>query len=101
MLDEPAPEQWMQNVAAEMNLAETAFVRPRRDGGYDLRWFTPVAEVDLCGHATLAAAHVLWTQGFLDPEMPASFETASGTLVARRADDRIAMDFPAEPANPA
>lgn len=100
LLDVPASEQWMQNVAAEMNLAETAFLVPRGDRGYDLRWFTPVAEVDLCGHATLAAAHVLWTEGFLDPEMPASFETASGRLIARLAGDQIVMDFPAEPANP-
>ncbi|PSQ67754.1 MAG: hypothetical protein BRD25_01115, partial [Bacteroidetes bacterium QH_1_61_8] len=66
---------WMQAVAAEMNLSETAFVRPQADGTYRLRWFTPTAEVDLCGHATLASAHVLWSDGFLAPDAEARFDT--------------------------
>ena len=85
---------WMQNVAAEMNLAETAFLRSRGDGGYDLRWFTPVCEVDLCGHATLASAHALWDAGMLAPHADARFYTKSGLLTARKKDDWIEMDFP-------
>ena len=89
----------MQRVAAEMNLSETAFlVRRAGTSVYDLRWFTPRAEVDLCGHATLASAHVLWEQGELPPGEPAVFETRSGRLTARQgADGWIAMDFPADP----
>ena len=67
-------KQWMQSVAAEMNLAETAFVSPREDG-YDLRWFTPTCEVDLCGHATLASAHVLWETKRLPAGVTARFHT--------------------------
>src|SRR6266511_1791938 len=74
---------WMQAVAAEMNLAETAFLVSREDG-YDLRWFTPTVEVDLCGHATLAAAHVLWESGQLAAEETALFHTRSGRLTACR-----------------
>jgi len=87
---------WMQHVAAEMNLSETAFLVPR-DGGYDLRWFTPLVEVDLCGHATLASAHILWESGRLRADQDARFETRSGMLLARRADGWIEMDFPADP----
>lgn len=97
ILDEPRDDQWMQSVAVEMNLAETAFLQ-KRDDGYDLRWFTPAFEVDLCGHATLAAAHVLWEQGHLQPGEQARFHTRSGLLTARRKDDWIELDFPAEPA---
>jgi len=86
---------WMQNVAREMNLSETAFL-VRRDGAFHLRWFTPVTEVDLCGHATLASAHVLWEDGHLNPDEPARFDTLSGRLEAHRGDDWIEMDFPAE-----
>jgi predicted PhzF superfamily epimerase YddE/YHI9 len=87
-LDGPAPEAWMQSVAAEMNLAETAFLVPRDAGEWDLRWFTPTVEVDLCGHATLASTHILGT--------PANFHTRSGVLSCGPAGDGwIEMDFPA------
>ena len=99
LLDRPADVGWMQAVAAEMNLSETAFVE-RRDGaggGFGLRWFTPVLEADLCGHATLAAAHALWETG--EPAPRLSFHTRSGVLTAERdGDGRILLDFPAEPA---
>jgi PhzF family phenazine biosynthesis protein len=86
----------MQKVAREMNLSETAFL-DRTGDGFNLRWFTPAAEVDLCGHATLAAAHVLWEMGHLPLDTPARFFTKSGLLTARRRDDWIELDFPAEP----
>lgn len=92
--------EWMQQVAGEMNLSETAFLQ-RRDDGFTLRWFTPTQEVDLCGHATLASAHVLWTEGQLAPDERATFHTKSGELVAWREDGWITMDFPAEPPAPA
>ena len=81
----PAPRDagWMQHVAREMNLAETAFLVRRADG-FDLRWFTPAVEVDLCGHATLASAHVLWEEGHLEPAETARFHTRSGLLTASR-----------------
>ena len=90
---------WMQHLAAEMSLSETAFLLAH-DDGYDLRWFTPVAEVDLCGHATLASAHVLWEDGLLPSNQVARFHTRSGLLTARRSDGWIEMDFPARPARP-
>jgi len=86
---------WLQAVAAEMNLSETAFVSPRRDGAWDLRWFTPQVEVDLCGHATLATAHALWETPGLAPAETLLFHTRSGRLTCRRRPDGIAMDFPA------
>jgi PhzF family phenazine biosynthesis protein len=92
-------DTWMLNVAREMNLSETAFLLKRPDG-YDLRWFTPEVEVDLCGHATLASAHVLWEDNHLQPDEEARFHTRSGLLTARRKDDWIEMDFPAEPQKP-
>jgi PhzF family phenazine biosynthesis protein len=88
---------WMQNVAAEINASETAFVRRRADGSFELRWFTPTCEVDLCGHATLAAAHVLWETGLLDAGEAARFSTRSGVLGATRKKDGIQLDFPAVP----
>jgi len=88
----------MQSVAAEMNLAETAFL-VRQGDAFELRWFTPAVEVDLCGHATLASAHMLWQDGHLAPDAEARFDTRSGRLTARRAGDWIEMDFPAEPAH--
>src|SRR5687768_1219885 len=100
-------EPWMRAVAREMNLSETAFVRPREGGdgggGFDLRWLTPAVEVDLCGHATLAAAHVLWEAGRLPSDKAARFHTRSGWLVATRdgTTGRIEMDFPAKPATQA
>lgn len=95
-LDADPDPAWMQHVAAEMNLAETAFVRQVTDG-YSLRWFTPKVEVDLCGHATLASAHALWTSGTVTDE-PLRFHTLSGVLTCSRNDDRIELDFPATPA---
>ncbi|HKQ76462.1 MAG TPA: PhzF family phenazine biosynthesis protein [Blastocatellia bacterium] len=95
LLDEPRPAEWMQNVATEMNLSETAFVVPRLDVGFDLRWFTPAIEVPLCGHATLASAHALWETGRLARDKEARFHTLSGWLTANRNDDGIEMDFPA------
>jgi PhzF family phenazine biosynthesis protein len=100
LLPEPRESGWMQSVAAEMNLSETAFLVRQADG-FELRWFTPAVEVDLCGHATLASAHVLWEAGHLAPDASARFFTRSGLLTARRAGDWIELDFPAEPAEPA
>jgi PhzF family phenazine biosynthesis protein len=96
VLPEERDAAWMQNVAAEMNLAETAFLRPREDG-FGLRWFTPAVEVDLCGHATLASAHVLWESGRLPSSETARFHTRSGLLTAVRREDWIELDFPATP----
>jgi PhzF family phenazine biosynthesis protein len=92
-------ERWMQHVAREMNLSETAFLVARRgrDEGFDLRWFTPTHEVDLCGHATLASAHVLWETGELASSAVARFHTRSGLLTAARQDAWIELDFPATP----
>jgi PhzF family phenazine biosynthesis protein len=97
LLERPAEEIWMQAVAAEMNAAETAFLVRRGDGAFDLRWFTPTVEVDLCGHATLGAAHVLWTEAVLKQDERAIFHTRSGRLEAWRDGALIRMDFPAEP----
>jgi len=99
LLPDPADAAWMQRVAAEMNLSETAFLHPEGDA-WRLRWFAPAAEVDLCGHATLASAHVLWDQGRLRPEQPARFQTHSGLLTAERRGDAVELDFPANPAEP-
>lgn len=96
VLPEAADEAWMQDVANEMNLSETAFLFQQEDG-YNLRWFTPATEVDLCGHATLASAHILWEQGLLPSETPARFFTRSGLLGAMRKGSWIELDFPAEP----
>lgn len=90
---------WMQLVAQEMNLAETAFL-VRRPDGFDLRWFTPTVEVDLCGHATLASAHALWEEGHLETGQIARFHTRSGVLTAARQGDLIWLDFPATPPEP-
>jgi predicted PhzF superfamily epimerase YddE/YHI9 len=97
LLDRPADEGWMRQVAREMNLSETAFVNQEGEA-LRLRWFTPTVEVDLCGHATLASAHILWETGALPAGGTARFMTRSGALAARRAGDWIEMDFPAEPA---
>ena len=80
LLEQPAEEKWMQLIAREMNLSETAFL-VQRDGGFDLRWFTPLAEVKLCGHATLASAHFLWEQGRLRADQPARFFTMRGMVM--------------------
>ncbi len=95
LLDREMPEAWMARLAAEMNLSETAFVQPEGASPMPLRWFTPTVEVPLCGHATLATAHVLWETGRLPAGEPAAFATRSGTLGARRAGDAIALDLPA------
>lgn len=100
LLEETRDEQWMQNVAAEMNLAETAFVR--RDGDvWELRWFTPVIEVELCGHATLASAHALWSERLAGSDEPIRFRTKSGILTCTKQGELIEMDFPAVPPAPA
>ena len=98
LLDTAREAAWMQSVANEMNLSETAFLVPEKDG-YCLRWFTPKAEVKLCGHATLASAHVLFEQKLLPLSATARFYTASGLLSANyRADNgMIELDFPATP----
>lgn len=100
LLDAPRDAAWMQAVAMEMALSETAFLEPRGDE-WGLRWFTPAVEVDLCGHATLASAHVLWQDGHLPESATARFHTRSGLLTARREGDWISMDFPAKPSLPA
>ncbi len=95
LLDAPADEAWMQNLALEMNLSETAYAWPEADG-FRLRWFTPKVEVDLCGHATLATAHILWQLQKLTSNEPALFHTRSGLLTCTKQGDWIAMDFPAK-----
>jgi PhzF family phenazine biosynthesis protein len=99
LLPSAADSGWMQQVAREMNLAETAFL-VRGPGGFDLRWFTPSIEVDLCGHATLASAHVLWEEGHLGTDQTARFHTRSGLLSAWRQGTLIWLDFPATAPEP-
>jgi PhzF family phenazine biosynthesis protein len=94
ILPEARGAAWMQNVAMEMNLSETAFLVKHADG-FDLRWFTPSVEVDLCGHATLASAHVLWETGVLAGDEPARFHTKSGVLTANRRGEWMELNFPA------
>ena len=96
-LEEERDADWMQSVAAEMNLSETAFVRTL-DDGFELRWFTPAIEVELCGHATLASAHALWTEGVVNTTQPIRFHTKSGVLTCANDDGFIELDFPATPA---
>lgn len=96
ILQEARDEQWMQQVAQEMNLSETAFLVAHEDG-YNLRWFTPLVEVDLCGHATVASAHVLWETGQLAAGTQARFYTKSGLLTADQKGEWIELDFPAKP----
>jgi PhzF family phenazine biosynthesis protein len=101
ILDKPADEQWMRNVAREMNLSETAFTH-RVDGQtFNLRWFTPAVEVDLCGHATLAAAHVMWETNVVPRSTTLKFQSRSGILTARWSDGWIELDFPASKLEPA
>ena len=101
LLETAAPASWMQNVAAEMNVADTAFLVPRPDAEdaaeFDLRWFTPAAEVPICGHATLASAHILFSTGRLRSDATIRFHTLSGILLASHADGQIELDFPAIP----
>ncbi len=95
VLSKPAPDEWMRHVAREMNLSETAFLTPHDAGGFSLRWFTPAVEVALCGHATVASAHVLWEDGHLPAGQQACFHTRSGVLTADQRGDWIELDFPA------
>ncbi|MGB7376421.1 MAG: PhzF family phenazine biosynthesis protein [Rivularia sp. (in: cyanobacteria)] len=96
VLDSLKDDEWMQNVAKEMNLSETAFLVKQEDG-YSLRWFTPATEVPLCGHATLASSHVLWSENHLSARESARFHTKSGLLIAKKQEDWIELDFPANP----
>ena len=93
------PDPVLQDIAAENNLSETAYLI-EREGFFDLRWFTPAVEVDLCGHATLAGAHVLWAEGLASADEELRFYTKSGLLTARRRDPEIELDFPARPQEP-
>jgi PhzF family phenazine biosynthesis protein len=100
ILPGPCDPIWMQSVAKEMNLSETAFL-DRQEDGFNLRWFTPAVEVDLCGHATLASAHILWEMGLLNPQEQARFHTRSGLLTAEIREGQIELNFPANPDEPA
>src|SRR5229473_261289 len=100
VLPEARDASWMQAVAREMNLSETAFLVRQADG-FQLRWFTPAVEVDLCGHATVASAHALWEEGHLAPGEQARFYTRSGLLTAERNGTWIELDLPAKPEEPA
>ncbi len=99
ILPEPRADTWMQAVAREMNLSETAFLVQQTDG-FNLRWFTPTVEVSLCGHATLASAHVVWETGLLGADEEARFHTASGLLTAQRRGEEIELNFPTTPPEP-
>jgi predicted PhzF superfamily epimerase YddE/YHI9 len=99
VLDAYPDDRWMQDVAREMNYSETAYLVRRSDDEWDLRWFSPTVEVDLCGHATLASAHVLWEDGHAAQGEPVSFHTRSGVLGAKPDGDWIELDFPAAPAD--
>lgn len=103
ILPQAVDETWMQGIAAEMNLSETAFLYPvgtTPEAEYHLRWFTPSTEVDLCGHATLASAHGLWSEGYLPPTAPAQFHTRSGLLTATWDGEWITLNFPCQPVTP-
>lgn len=101
VLDAWPEDTWMQGVAAELALPETAFLLATADAtSWGLRWFTPLVEVALCGHATLAAAHTLWEDGRAAPAAQLTFDTRSGSLLARQQDGRVVLDFPARPAAP-
>jgi PhzF family phenazine biosynthesis protein len=99
LLAQPRDAEWMQSLAREVNLPATAFV-VAGDGDYDLRWFSTASELALCGHGTLASAHLLWDEGRVAPDEAVRFRTGAGTLTCRREGDWIAMDFPAEPPLP-
>jgi len=100
LLEREAEPVWMQAVAREMNHSETAFLA-EQDDGFSLRWFTPRREVDLCGHATLASAHIIWEEGLKEPEKIIRFFTRSGTLTAVKRGELIELDFPSVPEEPA
>ena len=97
LLADPADETWMQLVAREMNVSETTFLHPFKDG-YKLRWFSPIRESNLCGHATLASAHILWETGHLAKSREVRFQTKAGELLATYDDGWIELNFPASPA---
>jgi predicted PhzF superfamily epimerase YddE/YHI9 len=97
ILDAPRDDGWMQALAREMNLSETAFLVVRADGDWDLRWFSPTVEVDICGHATLASAHVLWEEGRVPAGTPIRFHTRSGVLGAEPDGDWVELDLPVAP----
>jgi len=99
VLPEARDARWMQNVAQEMNLSETAFL-VGHDGDFNLRWFTPAVEVDLCGHATLASAHVLWEMGYVQGDEQIRFHTKSGLLTAKRKNGWIELNFPTREEDP-
>lgn len=100
--DAPLDDSLMQQIATEMNLSETAFLYPlKENGNYNLRWFTPTAEIALCGHATLASAHVLWSEGYLATDITARFQTKSGELSVSQYGELLRMDFPAQPVHDA
>lgn len=99
ILPEPRDDAWMQHLATEMNLSETAFLHEIKNG-YHLRWFTPACEVELCGHATLASAHILWETGFLHRKKQARFHTLSGLLTAELSEKWIELNFPSTPDAP-
>lgn len=99
ILETPGEASWMQRVAAENNLAETAFL-DRREDGFGLRWFTPAIEVALCGHATLASAHVLWTEGYVPADRQIRFHTLSGALTTVQRGSAIELDFPSQNEEP-
>ncbi|NLK04460.1 MAG: PhzF family phenazine biosynthesis protein [Clostridiales bacterium] len=96
ILESEPTNKWMQDIACEMNLAETAFLLPMNDG-YSLRWFTPNSEIDLCGHATLASAHILLEKGYTSEDQEVNFYTKSGLLTAKSQDGWIQLNFPATP----
>lgn len=96
ILDKTMPDEWMQSIAMDMNLSETAFVL-KQGKEFSLRWFTPKKEVSLCGHGTLSTAHILWETGIIKPEGIAHFQTKSGLLTAKKIDGWIELDFPARP----
>jgi PhzF family phenazine biosynthesis protein len=98
LLEDKQTDAWMQSLGAEMNLSETAIVARREENNaFDLRWFTPSVEVDLCGHATLAAAHVLWEEELVSADQSISFHTRSGLLTAKKQHGLIELDFPVDP----
>jgi PhzF family phenazine biosynthesis protein len=97
VLDRPTTDEWMESIAREMKHSETAFCVPLQDGSFNLRWFTPNGEVRLCGHATLATAHVLWEEGWLEHRKMARFSTLSGELSATPLGRQIELDFPSRP----
>jgi PhzF family phenazine biosynthesis protein len=94
LLESDASDDWMQAVAAEMNLSETAFL-VKRDDAWHIRYFTPEVEIPLCGHTTVASAHVLWSEGIVADSQPVHFSAKGGEFIGTREDGRITIDFPA------